>query len=159
MFLNYFILIKWLYFYGESRYRFPISMTYSQSRCTWCHVMDSVPQYPRFFSSCSWCQPYCCYQIESRVRACGFSLPFISTKHYRCAGAQPSSYFPSCPLYIYRCLWNRVAVTLRVFLRSVHRLVTLLLKEKPKISELIKVSLRSDIMDYILYLFICINGI
>lgn len=56
---------------------------------------------PAFFSSCSWCQPYCCYQIESRVCACGFSLPFISTKHYRYAGAQPSSYFPSCPLYIY----------------------------------------------------------
>lgn len=94
-----------------------VSMTYSFSTYTWLvtrdmpaavrHVTDSAPHTRTppfktpFFSSCPWCQPHCCYRVESRARARGFSLPSVSTRHYRFARAQPSSYFPSCPLYIY----------------------------------------------------------
>jgi hypothetical protein len=31
----------------------------------------------------------------------GFSLPSVSARYYRYVKAQPSSYFPSCPFYIY----------------------------------------------------------
>lgn len=107
--------------------------------------------------------PYC-YQIESRARVRGFSLPSISTKHYRCAGAQPSSYFPSCPFYIYRDVYGIVSRRHCEFsFRSVHRSVTLHIAREtiPKIliSGLIEVSLNETLhVDfYIMCSFLSVN--
>lgn len=76
-----------------------------------------TPPFKTPFFSCPRYQPYCCYRVESRARAREFSLPFVSARYYRFTRAQPSSYFPLYPfyIYVYRCLRDRVA-TLRVFL-------------------------------------------